>query len=142
MIFLVGASAIYLTALQASINAPRSAFQTCLREAADKAAAQKVDGDGFEAFVHTACDAKMSSFKAAVAAFDMKNRMSRKDASEDADSMIADFVSGSVNHYRFMLKTQPVDAAAKTIAADKAAPAPGKAVATPASAPVNPPPPK
>ena len=137
MIFLLGASAIYLTALQASINAPRSAFQTCLKESVGKATDQKVAGDGYEAFVRTSCGGQLNSFKSAVVSFDMQNKMSRKDAGADADSMIADFVSGSADHYRYVVKSQPVSAAAKTAAAPAAtaavAPAP-----TPAAAPAPP----
>ena len=130
MIFLVGASAIYLTALQASINAPRNAFQSCLKDAVEKAQAQKIEGDGYEAFVRETCGAQLGSFKSAVTAFDMKNKMSRKAASDDAESMIADFVSGSADHYRYVLKSVP--------AAEK----PGKAVATQAAEPVSPQAPK
>lgn len=131
MIFLVGASAIYLTAMQASINAPRNAFQTCLKDAVDKAKAQKIDGDGYEAFVRETCGAQLGSFKSAVTAFDIKNKMTRKDASADADAMIADFVSGSADHYRYVIKSDPVTASK-----------PGKAVATQASEPVSPQAPK
>jgi hypothetical protein len=137
MIFLVGASAIYLTALQASINAPRSAFESCLKASVEKASAQKVDGDGYDAFVRNACAGQLSSFKSAVVGFDIQNKMSRKEAASDADSMIADFVTGSADHYRYILKTQPVSAAAPkpapTPVTSAAAPAP-----TPAAAPAPP----
>jgi hypothetical protein len=133
MIILVGASAIYLAGLQASINAPRSAFQTCLKDAVDKASAQKVASDGYEAFARTSCRGQIDSFKSAVIGFDMKNRMSRKDAGGDADSMIADFVSGSADHYRYVLQSAPVtDAAAPAKAATASAPA-----ATPAAVPAT-----
>ena len=121
MIFLVGASAIYLTAMQASINAPRNAFQACLKTAVEKAQTQKVDGDGYEAFVRTSCGGQLNSFKSAVVGFDMKNKMSKKDAGEDAEMMIADIMSSSANHYRYILKSEPNTAAAKpatTAAAD------------------------
>ena len=127
MIILLGASAIYLTALQAVINAPRDAFKACLKESVEKAEAQKVGGDGYEAFVRTACGGQLSSFKSAVVSFDMKNKMSKKDAASDADSMIDDFVSGSVEHYRYMNKSDPIASAA-----------PAKPVATQASVPVKP----
>jgi hypothetical protein len=145
MIFLVGASAIYLTALQASIVAPRDAFQSCLKVAVDKAQSQKVDGDGYEAFVRTTCGTQMNSFKSAVTAFDMKNKMSRKDSSDDAEAMVADFVTGSANHYRYVIKSDPVASGkqAKAIEATaKADVTPAKPVATQAAAPINPQPPK
>jgi hypothetical protein len=138
MIFLLGASAIYLTALQASINAPRSAFQTCLKASVSKASEQKIDGDGYEAFVRSQCGGQLNSFKSAVVSFDMQNKMSRKDAGADADSMIADFVSGSADHYRYVAKSQSATAAAaKTAAAPAATPAVAPAP-TPAAAPAPP----
>lgn len=127
MIILLGASAIYLTALQASINAPREAFAACLKASVEKAAAQKVAGDGYDAFVRTACSGQLDSLKSAVVSFDMKNKMSKKDAASDAESMIDDFVSGSADHYRYMNKSDPVASAA-----------PAKPVATQASVPVKP----
>lgn len=127
MIVLLGASAIYLTALQAVINGPREAFTACLKESIEKAAAQKVAGDDYDSFVRTQCGGQLGSFKSAVVSFDMKNKMSKKDAASDADSMIDDFVSGSANHYRYVSKTDPI-----------AAVAPAKPVATQASAPINP----
>jgi hypothetical protein len=113
MIILLSASAIYLTALQAGINGPRDAFQSCLKQSAEKASAQKVDGNGYEAFVRTSCGGQLNSFKSAVVGFDMKNKMSKKDAGDDADAMIADFVSSSANHYRYVLKSEPITAAVK-----------------------------
>lgn len=144
MIFILGASAIYLTALQASINVPRDAFQACLKESVDKATAQKVGADGYEAFVRTECGGQLNTFKSAVTSFDMKNKMSRKDASDDAEAMIADFVSSSANHYRYVSKSDPV-AAAKPKAVEATATTsatPAKPVATPAIAPVSSQPPK
>ena len=121
MIILLGASAIYLTALQASINAPREAFTACLKAQFEKATAQKVAGDGYDAFVRAACSGQLDSLKTAVVGFDMKNKMSKKDAGEDAEMMIADIMSSSANHYRYILKSEPNTAAAKpatTAAAD------------------------
>jgi hypothetical protein len=138
MIFLLGASAIYLTALQASINAPRSAFQTCLKESVGQATEQMIAGDGYEAFVRTSCGGQLNSFKSAVVSFDMQNKMSRQEAGADADSMIADFVSGSADHYRYVAKSQSANAtAAKTAAAPAATPAVAPAP-TPAAAPAPP----
>jgi hypothetical protein len=138
MILLVGASAMFLIATQAAINAPRSAFQTCLKQAVEKASTQKVDGDGYEAFVRSNCSGQLNSFKSAVVGFDVGNKMSRKAAGADADAMIADFVSGSADHSRYVLKTQPVGEAKAAAAAAAPAPAAGAAPApTPAAAPAK-----
>ena len=125
MIILLGASGIYLTALQAGVSAPRDAFQSCLKQSVEKASAQKIAGDGYEAFVRTACGGQLNSFKSAVVGFDMKNKMSKKDAGDDAEMMIADFVSSSANHYRWVLKTEPVNG--KPAATAAAAPADAQA---------------
>ncbi len=55
MIALLGASALVLSALQASISAPTDAFRGCLREAATKAKSDKVSGDAIEAYLRNAC---------------------------------------------------------------------------------------
>ncbi|HKX91559.1 MAG TPA: hypothetical protein VJM15_03940 [Sphingomicrobium sp.] len=101
MIAVVGASAIFLIATQASINAPRDAFKTCLKEQTSKAANEKVATDAFEAYVRTGCAAQLGAFKSAVIAFDVKNKMTRKDASDDADLMIDDFIASAVDNYEY-----------------------------------------
>jgi len=102
MIVLLAASSITLTALQASINAPRDAFKTCLKDASSKALGAKVTAEGYETYVRTACTTELGSFKTATVKFDMGNKMSRKDASYDADSMISDFVASALDHYKYM----------------------------------------
>ena len=102
MIVLLAASAITLTALQASINAPRDAFKTCLKDASSKALGAKVTAEAYEAYVRNACSNELGTFKTATVKFDLGNKMSRKDAADDADSMISDFVSSSLDHYKYM----------------------------------------
>ena len=102
MIVLLAASSITLTALQASINAPRDAFKTCLKEASSKALGAKVTAEAYEAYVRNECGNQLGSFKTATVKFDMGNKMSRKDAGDDADSMISDFVSSALDHYKYM----------------------------------------
>ena len=92
MIFLIGASAIFLAAGQAAINGPRDSFKTCLKEASNKASSEKVGADAYDAYVRAACSGQLSSFKGAVVKFDMGNKMSKKASDEDADMMISDFV--------------------------------------------------
>ena len=104
MIILLAASTITLTALQASINAPREAFRTCLKEASNKAATEKVSSDAFEAYVRNACSGPMGSFKTATINFDMKNNVSRKSASANAEAMIADFLSSGLERYIYVTR--------------------------------------
>ena len=101
MIVLLTASAITLTALQASINAPREAFRVCLKEANTKAVSEKVAPDAFDAYVRSACSGQLSSFKTAAMNFDMKNKMSKKAAGDDADAMVGDFLSSALERYEY-----------------------------------------
>ena len=129
MIIFLAASAITLTALQASIAGPTDAFRGCLREAATKAKSEKVSGDGIEAYLRNACGGQMSSLKNAVIAFRMKNGMSHKAAADDADMTVDDYVATPVDNYKFMADMDKPNAEA----------APAKPVVTPAAAPANPP---
>jgi len=78
MIALLVASAINLTALQASIAAPTTAFRGCLRDAAAKAKGEKVGGDAIEAYLRSACTGQMGTLKQALIEFRLKNGMTRK----------------------------------------------------------------
>lgn len=137
MIVLLAASSMSLTALQATINAPREAFRTCLKEASGKAANEKVGADAYEAYIKTNCSGELGSLKAAVVKFDMGNKMSRKASTDDADSMIGDFVSSALDNYKYITAgssgsaKQAVNAAKPNAAVTPPAP-------TPASQPVPP----
>ena len=133
MIALLMASAINLTAVQASISAPTDAFRGCLREAATKAKDEKVTGDGIEAYLRNACTGKMGALKAALVAFRLKNGMSQKAAASDAQMTIDDYVATPVDNYKFMADLDKPKSPAP--AASSATPAP-----TPAAVPTSQPP--
>ncbi len=130
MIILLAASALSLTALQATINAPREAFRTCLKQASTKASGEKVTAEAYEAYVKSACSGELGSFRAAVVKFDMGNKMSRKASDDDADSMIGDFVSSALDNYKYITGAdkapakQPASAAAPATAAKPPPPTP------------------
>ena len=138
MIALIGASALALLGLQATINVPRDAFRTCLTKAADKATTDKVAAAGIEAYLKTACTVDANALRSAVIAFDTKNGMARKTAANDADSTVDDYVSSKVDHYKFVadmnapaVKPAPAPATAPAVAALKpATPAPTPAAVT------------
>lgn len=134
MIALLGASALTLTALQATIAAPTDAFRGCLREAAAKATGEKVAPDAIEAYLRNACTVQMGTLKGALAAFRIKNGMGKKAASDDAEMTVQDYLATPVEKYQFMANLNTPKAAAPATAAT---PAP-----TPAAAPANPQPPK
>ena len=114
MIALLGASAMVLTALQASINAPRDAFRVCLKEATTKASQEKVAPDGIEDYLRQNCTTQLGGLKSALVAFSIKNGMAKKTAAADADMTIDDYVASPADKYRFMstLKTPQATAAA------------------------------
>lgn len=126
MIILLSASAIVLAGLQAGINAPRSAFTTCLKSASTKASTEKVPADAYEAYLRSNCGSQIDAFKAASVKFDVKNGISRKDAAATADEMIGDWVGDSVESYRFQLEIQP-KAQAKAAPAQPSQPVPASA---------------
>jgi hypothetical protein len=130
MIALVVASTLYLTGMQATINAPRDAFRTCLKQAKEKATSEKIAGDAFEAYAREACSGKLATLKDALIGFSVKNGMARKTAANDANLTIDDYVGSTVDNYKFM-----ADFNSPKPAAASAAPAPAAAAATPAPTP-------
>lgn len=132
MIILLAASSISLTALQASINAPREAFRACLKQASNKASTEKVTSEAYEAYVRNACSGELGSFKGAVIKFDMGNKMSKKASDDDADSMIADFVGSALDNYKYLTRgNAPEQQASAPKAATPATPPPPTPAAQP-----------
>src|SRR4051794_14890123 len=129
MIALLGASALVLSALQASIAAPTDAFRGCLREAVSKAKSEKVPGDGIETYLKTACTSQMGTLKDALITFRIKNGMTRKAAASDADMTVDDYVATPADNYKFMASMD----------APKAAPPPVTQAAAPAQPATQPP---
>lgn len=134
MIALVGASALALLGLQASINVPRDAFRACLTKASDKATADKVAADGIEAYLKTACTVDANALRGALIAFDTKNGMAHKTAASDADSTVDDYVSSKVDHYKYVAEANAPAAKPAAAATAPAAVASAKPV-TPAPTP-------
>lgn len=119
--------------LQAAITAPTQAFRTCLKQAGDKAKGEKVAPDAIDAYIRNACTSQSATLKSVVISFRVKNGMSRKAASDDADMTVDDYVATIVDNYKFMADfNKPAPAPPAAAAAIPAAPA------TPASAPKPP----
>ena len=123
MIALLSASAIVLTVLQATINAPTEAFRGCLRESSTKATNEKVAADAIDAYLRNACSVQMGTLKGAVVAFRTKNGMGKKAAAEDADMTVEDYVATSVEKYQFMAELNAPKPAAQPAPAVQATPA-------------------
>lgn len=129
MIALLGASALTLAALQASIAAPTTAFRGCLHDAASKAMSDKVGTDTIETYLRGACTVQMGTLKEALVAFRLKNGMAKKAASDDAEMTIDDYVSTPAETYKFMVSQNTP----KPTAATTPPPTPAAAPAKPAS---------
>lgn len=82
---------------------PRQAYSACLKGAVTNAKAANVPADGFKAYAHQTCAAAEDSFRKSLAAFNVKNGMSRKSATEDAQVQIDDYVFTAEDKYRFSL---------------------------------------
>ena len=129
MIALLGASALVLAGLQASIATPTTAFRGCLHDAAAKATTDKVSTDTIETYLRNACTVQMGTLKDALVAFRVKNGMPRKQAVSDAEMTIDDYVSTPADNYKFVAsenapKAQPASAPAKTAPPQQPSPQP------------------
>ena len=125
MIALLGASALMLAGLQASITAPTTAFRGCLHDAAAKATSDKVSADTIETYLRGACTVQMGALKEALVSFRVKNGMTRKQAIGDAEMTIDDYVSTPADNYKFIAsenapKAQPASATATSASAQQA----------------------
>lgn len=100
MIILTMASAVSMLGLQASINAPRSAFATCLKQAEAKAKTENVKPDAIADYLRGACGPAGDKLKNALVAFDTKNGIARSRAAADAQVEIDDTLDGSVRTYK------------------------------------------
>jgi hypothetical protein len=115
MIALLGATAITLAALQATINAPRDEFRDCLKSATQKATSEKVGADAIEGYLSSACSVQMQSLRSAVIAFRIKNGMAKKAAAEDAQMTVEDYMSSPIDNYKFLVgQNAPQPAAVNT----------------------------
>jgi cobalamin biosynthesis protein CobT len=95
-------SAVILAALvqSAAINHQRDQYLNCLDQAVASATAQKMPSDSFEAHLRQTCADAATKFQNALIAFDLKNKVPRKQAAADAQVQVDDFVSNLVSRYR------------------------------------------
>jgi hypothetical protein len=101
MLGLVMSSMIMLAAVQsAAVNNARDGLRNCFKEAVAQAKTDKVPKDGFQAFAHSRCAAQETSFTAAVWAFDVKNKVSKKQSNADAQLQIEDFLIMAEEKYQ------------------------------------------
>ena len=87
----------------AAINSQRDKFIACLDGAAQGATARKMPVGEIEPHLRQICAASEDSFKSSLVAFDMKNKVGRKQAVADAQLQADEFVAGSVDRYKSVL---------------------------------------
>ena len=141
MIALIAASAVSMLMSQAAIAAPTIAYKDCLKQTSSQAKKEKVAADAYEAYVRNACSGQITALRDALIAFEVKNGTKRKDAAQDADMTVDDYLASSVDNYKFMAGVAADNARAEADARAKAEAAAAAATpaATPAAAPQRPP---
>ena len=87
----------------AAINTQRDSFISCLEAAGRGATAQKMAAEAIEPYLRNTCAALETSFKASLVAFDLKNKVARKQAVADAQLQADDFVTSSVDQFKAVL---------------------------------------
>lgn len=93
----------------AAINSQRDNYMTCLEKAVATAKAQKMAPDALEPLLKQNCASIAETFMSSLVAFDVKNKVPRKQAAADAQVQVDDLLSGMVSQYR--LQTGAVAAA-------------------------------
>ena len=101
-------TAVIIAALvqSAAINGQRDSYEACLTKAFDGAKAQKLPAEALDAHLRTACTSVESTFEAALIAFDVKNKVPRKQAAADAQLQVDDLVDNLVERYRALAARQ------------------------------------
>ena len=101
------------TAFLAGVSAqPREAYTVCLSNAFVNAKISKVPVDDFKAYAHKTCAAAEDELRKTLAAFNVKNGMGKKTATEDAQVQIDDYVFTAEENYRYALQPpKPAQAA-------------------------------
>jgi len=101
-------TAVIVAALiqSAAINSQRDNYLACLDKAFDAAKAQKMPAEALDAHLRTSCASIETTFEGSLIAFDLKNKVPRKQAAADAQVQVDDFVTSLVERYRAMAARQ------------------------------------
>ncbi|MEO8547287.1 MAG: hypothetical protein ABI422_02855 [Sphingomicrobium sp.] len=86
----------------AAIDGQRTSYLACLKTGMTSAQSNKMPADSFEAYLRENCAAIEATFEASMIAFDVKNKVPRKQAASDAKLQVDDFVTSSVERYRLI----------------------------------------
>lgn len=101
-------TAVILAALvqSAAINSQRDNYESCLTKTFESAKAQKLPAEALDAHLRQACASIEASFEGALIAFDLKNKVPRKQAAADAQLQVNDLVDNLVERYRALAARQ------------------------------------
>lgn len=101
-------TAVILAALvqSAAINGQRDKYEACLSQAFESAKAQKMPAEALDAHLRQNCASIEESFEGALIAFDLKNKVPRKQAAADAQLQVNDLVDNLVERYRALAARQ------------------------------------
>ncbi len=78
----------------AAINGQRDSYANCLDQGVQAAKAQKLAPDALSASLKQSCAASADSFRAALIAFDVKNKIAKARATADAQLQLDDLLTG------------------------------------------------
>jgi len=90
----------------AAINSQRDNYEACLGKAFEAAKAQKMPAEALDAHLRQSCATIEDSFEGALIAFDLKNKIPRKQAAADAQLQVDDLVDNLVERYRALAARQ------------------------------------
>ena len=95
-------TAVVVAALMqsAAINNQRDNYLSCLDRALAVAKSQKMASEAVEVHLRQTCASAETSFESALIAFDLKNKVPRKQASADAELQVSDFITNLVDRYK------------------------------------------
>lgn len=101
-------TAVIVAALiqSAAINGQRDNYESCLNKAFESAKTQKMPAEALDAHLRQNCAPVEQSFEAALIAFDLKNKVPRKQAAADAQLQVNDLVDNLVERYRSLAARQ------------------------------------
>ena len=107
MMIVMMASAISMLGLQASVNAPRGAFASCIQEATAKAKTENVKVEAYGDYVRSACSPAGAKLKNALVAFDTKNGVAKNRATADAQMEVDDSLDAAIRTYKRLNAPDP-----------------------------------
>lgn len=101
-------TAVIVAALiqSAAINSQRDNYESCLTKAFESAKTQKMPAEALDAHLRQNCASIESSFEGALIAFDLKNKVPRKQATADAQLQVDDLVDNLIERYRALAARQ------------------------------------